>query len=168
MLTTQKNALQWNNIVQQEVELQWDPSIKKSKRRISVWPKVNASLSAFKKSVQFINSWVSWTKRMWSFLTAPTQKSLNQLLAFLNLYQHAKNQHFRALSPDWPHPFLAMPSPKNLKQHSFAWICTSMQKSVNSISSFLRYWRYSQFWVWDQMSHSLFWPYPTKKFSINF
>ena len=55
------------------------------------------------------------------FLTTPTQKSLNQLLAFLNLQQHAKNRfipsihswdtvNFRALRPDWPHPFLSMPT----------------------------------------------------------
>ena len=31
-------------------------------------------------------------KRPMSFLTKPTQKSLSQLLAFLDLYQHAKNQ----------------------------------------------------------------------------
>ena len=30
------------------------------------------------------------TKRSWPFLTMSTQKSLNQLSAFLNLYQHAK------------------------------------------------------------------------------
>ena len=47
----------------------------------------------------------------------PTQKSLNQLSAFLNLYQHAKNQFisyvhfwdtvsFKVSWPDWPHPFI--------------------------------------------------------------
>ena len=33
---------------------------------------------------------ISSTKRLWPFLTTTTQKSLNQVLAFLNLYQHAK------------------------------------------------------------------------------
>ena len=33
-----------------------------------------------------------------AFLTMPTQKSLNQLLIFVNLYQHAKNQ---AISSIW-------------------------------------------------------------------
>ena len=33
---------------------------------------------------------VSWNKKQWPFLTTPTQKSLNQLSAFLNLYQHEK------------------------------------------------------------------------------
>ena len=51
----------------------------------------------------------------------PTQKSLNQLLASLNLYQHAKNQfippvnfrdtvNFGVPRPDWPHLFLTMPT----------------------------------------------------------
>ena len=35
---------------------------------------------------------VSWTKRPWSFLTTPTQKSLDQLLASLYFFQRAKNQ----------------------------------------------------------------------------
>ena len=50
-------------------------------------------------------------------------KSWNWLFAFLNLYQHAKNQfipsvhssetaNFRVRSHDWPHPFLTMPTPK--------------------------------------------------------
>ena len=50
------------------------------------------------KSAKLIHSWdtadfrVSWTKRPWSFLTTPTQKSLDQLLASLYLFQRAKNQ----------------------------------------------------------------------------
>ena len=58
-----------------------------------------------------------------------TQKSLRQLLGFMNLYQHVKN-HFihlfvfkiqsicpvsRVSCPDWPQPFLTMP-PKNFDQ----------------------------------------------------
>ena len=64
---------------------------------------------------------VSWTKRPQPFLTRPTQKSLNQLLVFLNLCQQTKNQfipsvHFRdtvnsrVLWQDWPHPFLTIPT----------------------------------------------------------
>ena len=31
------------------------------------------------------------------FMTRPTQKLLNQLLAFMNLYQHAKNQSIQSV-----------------------------------------------------------------------
>ena len=68
----------------------------------------------------------------------PTQKIIDQLLIFLNLYQHAKNQsipsvhssdigNFRVQRLDWPHPFLTMPNQKisnqflifvNLYQHT--------------------------------------------------
>ena len=34
--------------------------------------------------------WVLWTKWLCPFLTTPTQKLVKQLLAFLNLHQHAK------------------------------------------------------------------------------
>ena len=55
------------------------------------------------------------------------KKSLNQLLVFLNLYQHVKNQfvpsvhfrdilNFRVAWPDWPHPFLTMPTQKFVDQ----------------------------------------------------
>ena len=57
----------------------------------------------------------------------PTQKSLNQLLASLDLYQHAKNQlipsvriwytvNFRVRWWDWPHLFLNMPTQKIFDQ----------------------------------------------------
>ena len=48
--------------------------------------------------VPSIHSWdpanfrVLPTKRLCSFMTTPTQKSLNQLLIFMNLHQHAKIQ----------------------------------------------------------------------------
>ena len=56
----------------------------------------------------------------------PTQKIFDQLLSFVNLYQHAKNQfipsvhssdtvNFKVPSHDWPHPFLTMPTPKTFK-----------------------------------------------------
>ena len=120
---------------------------------------------------------VLWTKRSWSFLTTPAQKSLSQLLASINLYQHGKNQfirsvhfwdtvNFRVPSPDWPNPFWPCPTPKILKQLLFARICTSMQKislfylfifQIQSINESR-----------DQISHSRFWLCPTMKFSINF
>ena len=57
----------------------------------------------------------------------PTLKSLNQLLDFLNLCQHAKNQlmssvhsgdkvKFRAQRLDWPKPFLIMANQKVFDQ----------------------------------------------------
>ena len=55
-----------------------------------------------------------------------TQKNFDQLLIFVNLYQHAKNQfipsahssdtvNFKVPSHDWPHPFLTMPTPETFK-----------------------------------------------------
>ena len=60
------------------------------------------------------------------FLTKPTQKSFDQRLIFVDLYQHAKNQfipsihspdtvNFEVPSHDWLHPFLTMPTPKTFK-----------------------------------------------------
>ena len=57
---------------------------------------------------------------------APPPKKFDQLLIFVNLYQHAKNQfipsvhssdtvNFKVPSHDWPHPFLTMPTPKTFK-----------------------------------------------------
>ena len=54
------------------------------------------------------------------------QKIFDQLLIFVNLYQHAKNQfipsvhssdtvNFKVPSHDWPHPVLTMPTPKTFK-----------------------------------------------------
>ena len=77
---------------------------------------------------------------MWPLLTTPTQKSLNQLLAFLNLYQHLNNQfipsvyfwdiaNFWVPSPDWPHQFLTLSTQKNFwSTLKFLWICVNMQK----------------------------------------
>ena len=82
--------------------------------------------------------WVSYTKWSCLFLTTPNQKSLKQLLAFLNFHKYAKNQFiplihyldtvsFRVPRPDWPHSFLTMSIPKffdqlliyvNLYQHA--------------------------------------------------
>ena len=54
----------------------------------------------------------------------PTQKSFDQLLIFVNLYQQARNQfiqsvhslvNFKVPSHDWPQPFLTMPTPKTFK-----------------------------------------------------
>ena len=60
------------------------------------------------------------------FLTKPTQKCFDQLLIFVNLYQHAKSQfipsvhssdtvNFKVPLLDWPHLFLTMPTPKTFK-----------------------------------------------------
>ena len=60
------------------------------------------------------------------FWLCPPKKFFDQLLIFVNLYQHAENQfilsvhssdtaNFEVPSHDWPHPFLAMPNPKTFK-----------------------------------------------------
>ena len=52
----------------------------------------------------------------------PTQKFFDQLLIFVNLYQHAKKTvhssdtiNFRVPSPDWSHLFLTIPFPKDFQ-----------------------------------------------------
>ena len=42
----------------QEEQMQWTPGIYKSKSRIPDWPKTFGSLSTFKKSAQFITSFL--------------------------------------------------------------------------------------------------------------
>ena len=60
------------------------------------------------------------------FLTMPSKKSFDQLLIFVNQYQHAKNQlipfvhssdkfNFKVPSHDWQHPVLTIPTPKTFK-----------------------------------------------------
>ena len=80
----------------------------------------------------------------------PTQKSLDQLLAFpistgmqkIILFHMFILQivNFRVLSPDWAHPFLHMSTPKIF---NYLLICINLwqhaKKLVNFISSFLRY-----------------------------
>ena len=81
-----------------------------------------------KKSAQYINPLlrysrfkVSLTKWPHPCLPKSTQKNINQILAFLNLHQHTKNQfipsihswdtvNFRVLWPNWPDPFLPVPT----------------------------------------------------------
>ena len=58
----------------------------------------------------------------------PTHSKISEItLAFLYLHQHAQNQftpsihswdtvNFRALLPDWPHPFLNIPTQKRIYQ----------------------------------------------------
>ena len=65
--------------------------------REGCWSKIIVWLTAWKNlldsqthSYNKADFMVSWTKRSCPFLTMPTQKSLKQLLAFLNLYQHLK------------------------------------------------------------------------------
>ena len=79
-----------------------------------------------------------------AFLTTPTQESLNELLACLNVYQHAKNQFItsfilqthsdtlqqRVPSHDWPHPFLAMSPTCKIFNHVF--ICINLYQHAKN------------------------------------
>ena len=80
----------------------------------------------------------------------PIQKSLNQLLAFLNLHQYAKSQFmpsiyswntatFRVPWPDWPHLF--WPCPTKIFLKIFMWICINKQ----NIRRF--YWFILEIWL---------------------
>ena len=64
----------------------------------------------------------------WSqaFLTMPSKKIFDQLLMFVNQYQHAKNQfipsvhssdkfNFKVPSHDWQHPVLTIPTSKTVQ-----------------------------------------------------
>ena len=82
-------------------------------------------------------------------MTTLTRKSMTQLLASLNLYQHAKNQfipsvhfwdkvNFRVPWPDWSHPFFTVPTQKifdqllvfaNLYQHAKKSFTSSVHSS---------------------------------------
>ena len=90
----------------------------------------------------------SWTKRSFLFLTLPTQKSLKQLLAFLNLHQQSKNQftssihscdtvNFRVLWPDWSQAILTLPT-----QELFLLLCESVS-TWKKLGYFINlFWRY--------------------------
>ena len=80
-------------------------------------------------------------------------KNFDQLLIFVNLYQHAKNQlihfvpssdtiSFRALSPKRPHPFLTMLTPKIFNSFN---LCESVPACKNSVVSICLFLRYSKF-----------------------
>ena len=128
---------------------------KKLNGRISILPKISASLSAFKKSAQFINSFLRY--RFWGLLNqkamaifnAATQEKLNQLFAFLNLYQHAKNAYsncsflrysqFYEFCNQTGHTHFWPCQPKNILISLYFFpICINMQKTVYSICSFFR------------------------------
>ena len=92
---------------------------------------------------------------IWSgqFLTKPTQKSLNQLLAFPNLHQDAKNQfiqfihsrdtiNFSVPWPNWPNSFLTMLMQKNFwSSFNLREFVSTCKKSGYFIDLF---WRYAQ------------------------
>ena len=102
----------------------------------------------WKRSAHFINSFWDTAdfrdpghKRSHQFLTTTTQKLSKNLWAFLNFYQHTKNQfipfiaswdtgNFRVLRPEWPHPFLTTPTP-NYFQSTF-----NFHESVSTCKKF--------------------------------
>ena len=73
------------------------------------------------------------------FLTSSTKKLINQLLAFLNLYQHAKSQLipfvcfwdtviFIAHRKGCQHPFLTLSKQKTFKQHFCEFVSTCKKR----------------------------------------
>ena len=135
-----------------QVQLQWVTS-KSQGYREGCWSKIIVWLTAWKNlldsqthSYNKADFMVSWTKRSCPFLTMPTQKSLKQLLAFLNLYQHLKNLptpsvhswdtvSFRILQPDWPHPFLTTPT-QNIFDQLLIYV-KLYQHAKNQVISFI-------------------------------
>ena len=75
----------------------------------------------------------------------PTQKSFDQLLIFVNLYQHAKNPfipfihfsdaaNFKAPSHDWPRPFWTISTPKtSMQKNKLIPLLNSILESSNQI-----------------------------------
>ena len=112
-----------------------------------------------------------------AILTTPTQKSLNQLLAFLNLYQHAKNEfipsvhfwdsvNFRVSWPDWPHQFLNMTTQIIFNQLSiFVNLC---QHAKNQLFHLFIFQTQSIAKSCHQTGHTHFWPCQPQKFQAPF
>ena len=127
---------------------------------------------AFEKNnfIPFVHFRVSWPDWSHPFLTMPTQKNLNQLLKFVIMYQHAKNQLMNSIYSFFRYnhfwsPFTRLAHPKIFKS-SFN-LCETVpacKKSVSFISSFLRYILESR----HQIDHTHFCPCLTKNFSVNF
>ena len=138
---------------------------------------LNLHQHAKNQFIPSIHSWdtanfrVLWPDWPHPFLTMPTQKISDQLLICVNLYQHVKNRFipyvhssdsvsFRVPWLDWPHPFLTMPTPNNFNQLLTCMNLYQLAKSqLRETQSILE----SQ----EQTGHTHFWPYPTKKYSIN-
>ena len=73
-------------------------------------------------------------------MTRLAKTILDQILIFVILYQHAENLfisyvhsldkvNFRVLSPDWPHPYLTMPTP-NIFNHCL--ICVKLYQHTKN------------------------------------
>ena len=70
-------------------------------------PKITESNFSFPKFVPAwkndfipsVNSWVLWPDWPHPFLTMHTQKDFDQLLIFVIIYQHAKNQFIYSICP---------------------------------------------------------------------
>ena len=90
------------------------------------------------------------------FEKCPSKKFFDQLLIFVIMYQHAKNQcnpsvhssdrvNFRVWSPDWPHPFLTMLTQKIFNQFL---ICVKLyQHAKNQFTLSLHSWNKISFRV---------------------
>ena len=102
---------------------------------------------------------------------------MNQFLAFLNLYQHAKNQLIPSVYfwdtvslkfpwPDWPHSFLTMPTQKCFDQ---VLIFFNLYQNANNQLFHLFILQIQPILeTRDLIGHTHFWPCSTKKFAINF
>ena len=128
----------------------------------------SSSPSAFKKSAQFIYSFlstadirVSWTNRPRPFLTMLIQKSLNQLLAFLNLYQH-----FKVPWPDWPYSLLTLLCEKNFDLHLI--FVNLYQHAKNQLFHLLILQIHSVLEPCHQIAHTHFWPCHPQNFQSPF
>ena len=109
------------------------------------------------ETANFRVPWPDWPH---PFLTMPTPKNFDQLLIFVNLYQHAKNQFissihpsntvkFRALPHDWPHPFFIKPV---LKILNHLLICMNLyQHAKNQLIPSVHFWHTVNLESWDQI-----------------
>ena len=115
--------------------------------------------------------------RLQPIFTIPTQKSIKLLLAFLNLFQHAKNQlnssiyswdkaDFRTLWHKKPCPFLTTPTQKLLKLFLTS-LNLYLHAQIYSIHHFIL--EIKQILESNDLkSHPHLWTCLTKYFSINF
>ena len=130
-----------------------------------------------KDFIPSVHFWFLWSDWPHPFLTKPTQKSFDQFLSFVTMYQHEKNQfipcvhssdtvNFRVPPPDLPHPFLSMLTPK-ISNHLL--ICVKLYQHAKyqqtpSIHSSDRV----NFRIQRQNWPHPFWPCPSKNFLTNF
>ena len=99
------------------------------------------------ETANFRATWPNWPH---PFLTMPTQNYFDQLLIWVNLHQHAKNQFIPSVhssdtvsvkvpSHDWPNPFLIMWNPKTFQSIFMKLYQHAKNKLIPLVNSILEF-----------------------------